>query len=609
VPHGFELAIFGLLAAACVALPVRPGPAQGGSLPAEIIGIFPVTAGGFFSALNNNFRYGAAGLVLLLTLLILCRVIPWRWAFLAAAVAIPVAAVGYSFLVFTMPVVREVNSEPALLGLKPGIPVPFYVLSLKSAIPPLLALLGALYAVRRGFEWWKYLAGWALALVLAYAVLFWAWPVRLTPDLFAAVVVNGVTVGAMVLLPLQRQILEELMGFRLTTTDGSTDLTTGAAPSFAASVFGHFGLLLVFALTVFFGAVGWFEMRAVRLFTQGPEPPHISAGSVNAYEALKLHFIKEQPLAVGDMMKNLGERENAMLGGIPAMSPDVLKQYLAAGDWTKLDSFFAALEPVLAKADEASRADICLFSEPGRTVPVNFLAVRTVARALELRACRAMVDGRKADALADIERIVRFGGILGTDPAGTLVHQLISSAVRGVGLAGARNFFLFYRDDPAALETLNEALDRMGPMFRRSFPTETIRRTEMAFWDLVPWYEAVVPGTTRAGINYYAQWAGFDQLRLLVALERHRAAHGQYPASLEALVPQYLRHVPKDPFEGKPYEYELLDGEPVIRVPYLEQGPAEKMKVRLLPPPAQLREESSKLLQELLQPVSRKPAQ
>jgi hypothetical protein len=39
------------------------------------------------------------------------------------------------------------------------------------------------------------------------------------------------------------------------------------------------------------------------------------------------------------------------------------------------------------------------------------------------------------------------------------------------------------------------------------------------------------------------------------AIERYRAAHGQYPGDLSALVPRFLDALPPDPFTGKPYVY------------------------------------------------------
>ena len=54
----------------------------------------------------------------------------------------------------------------------------------------------------------------------------------------------------------------------------------------------------------------------------------------------------------------------------------------------------------------------------------------------------------------------------------------------------------------------------------------------------------------------------FDLLRLAVALERYKAASGDYPVTLDALVPAYLAEVPLDPFtDGKPVTYKLAPDE------------------------------------------------
>ena len=43
--------------------------------------------------------------------------------------------------------------------------------------------------------------------------------------------------------------------------------------------------------------------------------------------------------------------------------------------------------------------------------------------------------------------------------------------------------------------------------------------------------------------------------RLAVALERHRLDRGEYPETLDALVPTYAKRIPSDPFSGKPLVY------------------------------------------------------
>jgi hypothetical protein len=47
-------------------------------------------------------------------------------------------------------------------------------------------------------------------------------------------------------------------------------------------------------------------------------------------------------------------------------------------------------------------------------------------------------------------------------------------------------------------------------------------------------------------------------LLVAVGAERFRRAHGHWPASLSALVPQFVRAVPLDPFDGKPLRYRKL---------------------------------------------------
>jgi len=51
--------------------------------------------------------------------------------------------------------------------------------------------------------------------------------------------------------------------------------------------------------------------------------------------------------------------------------------------------------------------------------------------------------------------------------------------------------------------------------------------------------------------------------RLLVALNAYQKMEGQLPDNLQALVPEYLPSVPKDPFDGKPFRFS-----PALRIIY-----------------------------------------
>jgi len=52
--------------------------------------------------------------------------------------------------------------------------------------------------------------------------------------------------------------------------------------------------------------------------------------------------------------------------------------------------------------------------------------------------------------------------------------------------------------------------------------------------------------------------------RAAIAIERHRLAHGSYPATLAEVVPAYLPAAPIDPFDGKPLRYMLVNGRPML---------------------------------------------
>ena len=53
--------------------------------------------------------------------------------------------------------------------------------------------------------------------------------------------------------------------------------------------------------------------------------------------------------------------------------------------------------------------------------------------------------------------------------------------------------------------------------------------------------------------------AGIDLARTALAIERYRLATGKVPERLEELVPQYLKEVPIDPFDGKPIRYKRTE--------------------------------------------------
>jgi len=55
-----------------------------------------------------------------------------------------------------------------------------------------------------------------------------------------------------------------------------------------------------------------------------------------------------------------------------------------------------------------------------------------------------------------------------------------------------------------------------------------------------------------------------DLARVACALERHRIAHGEYPETLDALVPQFIEKLPQDIINGQPLRYHRTDKEQFV---------------------------------------------
>jgi hypothetical protein len=74
----------------------------------------------------------------------------------------------------------------------------------------------------------------------------------------------------------------------------------------------------------------------------------------------------------------------------------------------------------------------------------------------------------------------------------------------------------------------------------------------------------MAPATSRAFTSAEVAWLRRDAILVGVALERYRRSHGSYPASLEALVPEFIEGVPVDRFDGRPLRYVLTDEGPLV---------------------------------------------
>jgi len=72
------------------------------------------------------------------------------------------------------------------------------------------------------------------------------------------------------------------------------------------------------------------------------------------------------------------------------------------------------------------------------------------------------------------------------------------------------------------------------------------------------------PALSRVGVRTEMATQQRDAVLAAVALELYRRDHGDWPAALHELTPQYLPAVPPDRYDGRPIKYRLVDGQPVL---------------------------------------------
>jgi hypothetical protein len=68
-----------------------------------------------------------------------------------------------------------------------------------------------------------------------------------------------------------------------------------------------------------------------------------------------------------------------------------------------------------------------------------------------------------------------------------------------------------------------------------------------------------VPNFTKAWQTTAYNQALMNEAQIACALERYHLAHGEYPATLDALVPQYMQTIPHDIIGGQPLRYRRTD--------------------------------------------------
>jgi len=103
----------------------------------------------------------------------------------------------------------------------------------------------------------------------------------------------------------------------------------------------------------------------------------------------------------------------------------------------------------------------------------------------------------------------------------------------------------------------NPLRETLGMLKKESW--DDFSRRHLKDWNLIAW--TMRPRFERDQVLHGRNICDQAALRIEVALRLYRAEHGEYPASLRGLVPDYMKELPPDPFSGKPLHYRRHNGE------------------------------------------------
>ncbi len=182
-------------------------------------------------------------------------------------------------------------------------------------------------------------------------------------------------------------------------------------------------------------------------------------------------------------------------------------------------------------------------------------SIRSIARALSTKARFEFAYGNFDQSLADSILTVRLGRPLSNKL--TLVSELVANAVEGIGHFSAAESIGF-----ASRPATEEALQQLLRLDSTNNDPELIYTMDHEVdWNNAAWwgrlwvlcheqdsreaFEQNIMGAVRR------VWATRQQVIAMLALELYRLDHGQFPQSMEDLVPRYLASVPYDPFRSK----------------------------------------------------------
>jgi type II secretory pathway pseudopilin PulG len=94
------------------------------------------------------------------------------------------------------------------------------------------------------------------------------------------------------------------------------------------------------------------------------------------------------------------------------------------------------------------------------------------------------------------------------------------------------------------------------------FQREDDKLQHYHFWHIYQLLAIIaVPNWTKAVQTFAFNQTKADEAQIVCALERYHLAHGNYPRTLNELVPQFVDKLPHDIIGGQPLKYQQTDGQ------------------------------------------------
>ena len=184
---------------------------------------------------------------------------------------------------------------------------------------------------------------------------------------------------------------------------------------------------------------------------------------------------------------------------------------------------------------------------------------KALALLLEVNGRLAELEHRPAEAAANYVKAMRLGNEMSR--GGFVIHRLVGVACQAIGSRSltkllptltceeARPFIPELQELDASAVTWDEVSRN-----ERAFSRYELRKSYNPFKPIVAWWQSRLV-IRRAETRHDMAMAHVRLMALEAALRCYISAHRHAPASLQELVPEYLDHMPDDPFNGRPLIY------------------------------------------------------